>query len=52
MPAKSEKQRKFFGAVLSCKKTGKCSKSMKKKARKISVKAAKEFMKKSSTMLT
>lgn len=30
MPAKSEKQRKLFGAVVRCKETGECSKSIKK----------------------
>lgn len=30
MPAKTEKQKKFFGAVMGCKKTGKCSPATKK----------------------
>lgn len=48
MPAKSEKQRKLFGAVVRCKETGDCSsKSIEKIAKGISLQAAKDFARKS-----
>lgn len=44
MPAKSEKQRKLFGAVVNCKKTGDCaSAGIKKIADGISMQDAKDF---------
>jgi len=47
MPAKSEKQRKLFGAVVRCKETGDCSsKSIEKIAKGISLQAAKDFARK------
>lgn len=47
MPAKSEKQRKLFGAVVRCKETGECaSKGIKKIAKGISMKDAKDFARK------
>lgn len=47
MPAKSEKQRKLFGAVVRCKKTGECaSKGIKKIAKGISLGDAKDFARK------
>jgi len=47
MPAKSEKQRKLFGAVVHCKETGKCySKKIKKIAKGISLEDAKDFARK------
>ena len=46
MPAKSEKQRKLFGAVVGCKKTGKCSPRIKKIAKGISMEDAKDFARK------
>ncbi len=47
MPAKSEKQRKFFGAVVRCKETGDCSsKKVKKTAEGISLEDSKDFARK------
>jgi hypothetical protein len=47
MPAKSEKQRKLFGAVLRCKKTGECaSKGIEKIAKGISTEDARDFARK------
>lgn len=44
MPPVSEKQRKLFGAVVNCKKTGECaSPKIKKIADNISMKDAKDF---------
>lgn len=49
MPAKSEKQRKLFGAVVRCKKTGECtSKNIRKIAKGISLEDAKDFARKPS----
>lgn len=44
MPAVSEKQRKFMGAVESCKKGGKCSPETKKAAKSMSEKQVKDFL--------
>ena len=47
MPAKSEKQRKLFGAVVHCKETGECaSPEIKKIAKGISLEKAKDFARK------
>lgn len=47
MPAKSEKQRKLFGAVVHCKETGECaSKGIRKIAKNISMDDAKDFARK------
>ena len=46
MPAKGEKQRKFMGAVMGCKKTGNCSKATKKAANSMSKNQIKDFLKK------
>ena len=46
MPAKSEKQRKFFGAVMSAKKGGKSSKEAKKAAKGMSKEKVKHYLKK------
>ena len=47
MPAKSEKQRKLFGAVVRCKETGECaSKGISKIAKNISMDDAKDFARK------
>lgn len=47
MPAKSEKQRKLFGAVVHCKKTGDCSSGkIKKIAKGISLEDAEDFARK------
>lgn len=47
MPAKSEKQRKLFGAVVHCKETGDCaSKGIEKIAKGISLENAKDFARK------
>lgn len=47
MPAKSEGQRRLFGAVVRCKETGECaSKGIKKIAKGISLEDAKDFARK------
>ncbi len=47
MPAKSEKQRKLFGAVVRCKETGECASDyIQSIADGISLKDAKDFAKK------
>ena len=47
MPAKSEKQRKLFGAVVRCKETGECSsEKVKDIAKGISLEDAKDFARK------
>ena len=49
MPAKTEKQRKFFGAVMSAKKgSGKMSKKAKDVAKQIPIEKIKHFLKKES----
>ena len=45
MPATSEKQKKFFGAVMGCKKSGKCSPTTKKAAKSMTKKQVKDFLK-------
>ncbi len=47
MPAVSEKQRKFFGAVYNCKKTGNCpTPQIKKIAKNMSTNKIKDFLRK------
>ena len=49
MPAKSEKQRKFFGAVMSAKEgKGSVTGAAKKAAKEMSKKTIKDFLKKES----
>jgi hypothetical protein len=49
MPSKTEKQRKFFGAVMSAKKgSGKVSKEAKKVAKEMSKEKIKHYLKKES----
>jgi hypothetical protein len=45
VPSTSEKQRKFFGAVMGCKKAGKCSSATKKTAKSMSKTKVKDFLK-------
>lgn len=45
MPSRSKSQRKFFGAVMGCKKTGKCSPATKKAAKSMSKGQVKDFLK-------
>ena len=45
MPAKTEKQRKFMGAVMGCKTTGKCSQATKQAAKSMSKNQIKDFLK-------
>lgn len=45
MPSKTIKQKNFFGAVMGCKKTGKCSPATKKAASSMSKKQVKDFLK-------
>jgi hypothetical protein len=45
MPAKTQKQKKFFGAVMGCKKTGACSPATKKAAKSMTKKQVKDFLK-------
>ena len=45
MPVKSEKQRKFMGAVMGCKKTGKCSTATKAAAKSMTKIQVKDFLK-------
>lgn len=46
MPSKTEKQRKFFGAVMSAKKGGKASGEAKEAAKDMSKEQIKDFLKK------
>lgn len=50
MPAKSEKQRKFFGAVMGAKKSGKGKGAAAKVAKKMPKKSIKKFLKKESAL--
>jgi hypothetical protein len=45
VPSKTEKQRKFFGAVMGAKKTGKGSPQVKKVAKSMSKSKIKDFLK-------
>lgn len=44
MPAKTEKQRRFMGAVMGCKKGKKCSSKAKKAAKGMSEGQVKDFL--------
>lgn len=46
MTAKSEKQRKFMGAVMGCKKRGKCSSATKAAAKSMTTAQVKDYLKK------
>lgn len=45
MPAQTEKQRKFMGAVMGCKEGGKCSPATEKAAKSMSKQQVKDFLK-------
>ena len=46
MPAKSEKQKRFMGAVMGCEKTGKCSAETKAAAKSMTKKQVKDYVSK------
>jgi hypothetical protein len=45
VPSRSTKQKKFFGAVMGCKKTGKCIPATAKAAKSMSKGQVKDFLK-------